>query len=407
VAPPTAAPPPPSVVVISLDTLRADHLSCYGYPRPTSPAIDARLVAAGTTFTQVSTVFPLTSVAHVSLFTALRPGVRADAQRLAPGSPAVTLAERLRDAGYATVAFTEGGLVAAGLGLGFGFDRYVEREFWIEQRGERVFRDGADWVAPDREPFLLFLHTYKVHAPYVSGDRYRAALAGTPAPDVPAAQRDALAAYDRAIREADDQVAGFLDALDRSGLAARTLVVLLSDHGEAFDEHGVLQHGTGGHEEQLHVPLVLRGPGVPAGRRVDGVASLVDVVPTVLDLLGLPADARTQGTSLRPALQREPRDVGHPVFFSWIGAGARGVRAGRWKLLETAAGAQAFDVDADPHERAPLDVARAGVDLRALAAAQATDDAARRAASARAEVAGAPPMPDGQTERVLRALGYL
>jgi arylsulfatase A-like enzyme len=405
---------PPNLVVISLDTLRADHLSGYGYPRTTSPAIDARLIAAGATFTDVSTVFPLTSNAHLSLFTGLYPDAEPDGQRLDPATPVATLAEVLRDAGYATAGFTGGGFVSATFGFGLGFDRYTERELRVDARGVRTFHDGAAWVAERREPFFLFLHTYKVHAPYVSGARY-APLFADPSeweragmdPNVPRDQRATVDAYDRAIRQADDQVAGFLNALDRSGLAARTLVVLLSDHGEAFGEHGVTGHGTAGHEEQLRVPLILRGPGVRPGVRLDATESLIDVVPTLLDLLGQPPLDQAQGRSFRPALDGRA-DRGHPVYFSWLADDACGVRSGRWKFLAAEGTAQTFDLASDPHERMPIDPAHVtDFGARALVTAQAAENEHRRAAlSEAADMDGEARPISEHVEHALRALGY-
>jgi len=400
-----------NVVLISLDTLRADHLSAYGYGRPTSPAIDARIAARGATFLDVSTTFPLTSPAHMSLFTGLYAGALPRLGILDPWTPARTLAEVLGDAGFATGAFTEDALLAGSFGFWFGFDRFVERPLVAGDRGTATFADGARFLRANRErPFFLFLHTYKVHAPYASSPAYasfftdqeaRRALAAS---EVPPAHHATVDAYDRALRELDDQVAGFLRELARLGLDDETYVVLLSDHGEAFGEHGLLGHGFGAHQEQLRIPLLIRGPGVPAGVRVATPASIVDVAPTILDLLGLPPfDA--DGASLRATLSGSG-DAGRALRFQWLGEEPRGVRRGRYKLLAVASGSQLFDLRADPGERRPLEEPPAGAPTTELIAGGAEKDAARRARLAAAPAAAAPPASPRVVES-MRALGYV
>ncbi len=229
-------------------------------------------------------------------------------------------------------------------------------------------------------------------------------------PHVPLAQRTRVDAYDRTIHEADVLVAHFLDELEALGIAERTFVVLLSDHGEAFGEHGLLEHGLGGHEEQLRVPLVIRGPGIAGGRRRADTASLVDVLPTVLDLLGLPPAAQAQGTSLRAAREAERPTRPRAVFFSWLVPGAHGVRYGRWKLMDVDGRAEIYDLSADPREHAPQappDISEFPV--QDLVTAHRADNAARKqafAAKAATTPAG-PPTVSGMVERSLRLLGYL
>jgi arylsulfatase A-like enzyme len=407
----TPVPAPRNLVMISLDTLRADHLSGYGYVRQTSPEIDARLIARGTTFEDVSTTFPLTNVAHMGLFSGLYPE---STRGVGDGFP--MLAETLRDAGFHTAAFTEDALLAGVFGFWHGFDRFTERPFVGAARGRDTFRDGADFLRTrGGRPFFLFLHTYKVHAPYESGPASASLFAAPgewtrPGMDtaVPAQHRADVDAYDRAIREADDQVAAFLDVLDALHLADETLVVLLSDHGEAFGEHGAVGHGTAAHQEQLRVPLVLRGPGVPAGRRIAEPVSLLDVAPTLLELMGVPGLAHADGVSQRAALADAHATV-RPLFFAWLGADARGVRSGPWKALGVRA-PKVFDLRSDPHERTPAAAAPgAGFDPAALFAAHGeTTDQRRQALAGGKRVApAAAPAVSEEVERSLRALGYV
>jgi arylsulfatase A-like enzyme len=399
---------PRSVILVSLDTLRADHLSSYGYPRETSPAIDRRLAAAGTLFTDVSTTFPLTNVAHMALMT----GLYAESQPTAPASPTM-MADVFRAAGFTTQAFTEDGMVTGAFGFWSGFDAFVERPFVGDERGRGTFRDGAEFLRTHGgRPFFLFLHTYKVHHPYAFGPRYAQRFAEPDAwslpgldPHVPPEHRPNMDAYDRAICEVDDQVAELLDALEGHGLEREVLLVIVSDHGEAFGEHGALQHGTAAHQEQLHVPLILRGPGIPPARRIDDPASLVDVAPTVFDLLGLPPLASPDGRSLRPLLDGgslPPR----PIYFAWMGGS--GVRSGQWKAHRTRAGVEIFDLARDPRERMAVETTAFSPDT--LLAQHRDETRARKQQLTRlaADGGGAAPQPmTPELERSLRALGYV
>jgi arylsulfatase A-like enzyme len=413
-ATPRDVPALPNVVLISLDTLRADHLSAYGYPRATSPRIDTLLAARGTLFSDVSTTFPLTSPGHMSLMTGLSAGALPRPGMLDPWMPAPLLAERLRDAGYVTGAYTEDALLAGMFGFWFGFDRFVERPLTGEARGTETFRDGARFLRTNRgRRFFLFLHTYKVHAPYVSSPAYakfadRADWQGVLADrGVPPEQQPNVDAYDRAIREVDDQVAGFLAELERLGLARDTQIVLLSDHGEAFGEHGLVGHGFGGQQEQLHIPLLLRGPGIPAGRRVAVPSSITDVVPTLLDLLGLPPiDA--DGRSLRAALSDELLPDDRALPFQWIGSKTRGVRQGSVKLLESATQAPLlYDLARDPGERDPLDDPALLASKQAALATIDRADAERRAALAASGNQHQGTVASERQMKSLRALGYV
>ncbi|MBM4243507.1 MAG: sulfatase [Deltaproteobacteria bacterium] len=421
--PPRAHPIAENVILISLDTLRADHVSGYGYPRPTSPSIDARLIAGGTTFTDVSTTFPRTDVAHLSLFTSLYPAAQPEAGRLRADTTALLLTESLRDAGLVTAGFTEDAMIAGAFGFWFGFDRFVERAYAERERGHRTFEDGITFLRTNADHrFFLFLHTYKTHKPYVAAERYAGFAPASDwqtlplDPRVTPAERPPMDAYDRTIREADDLVASLLAELDRLGVAGRTLVVLLSDHGEAFGEHGAVDHGYAGHQEQLRIPLVLRGPGIPAGLRVDAPSSIVDVAPTVVALAGAAPLAAAQGTSLAAAFTGHDLPRHRPLFFSWLAKGAQGVRHGAWKYLRADHGHELFDLASDPGEDRPR------LRRRPARAADAALLASHRDASARLRAllddrtgggngptppAGATAPVDARTHESLRALGYV
>ena len=373
----------PNVLVISLDTLRARSLGSYGYGRDTSPFFDS-IASDGTLFENAITASVTTSPAHMSLFTGLYPvhhGIRIALERKLPH--VVTLAERLHRVGYRTAAFTENGYLIRRHGFGEGFDQYTEnRGEHLKAPGEvrRTFRQAGDWIADHRElPFFLFVHTYEVHSPYDPEAPYTDLFrdAAMPGPGSPAIleSRDN---YDREIRIVDDELKRLFATLEKSGLAGSTIVAILADHGEEFAEHGGLQHGATVFEEGLRVPLVFWAPGrVPAGRRLAAPVSLIDVAPTILDLLGLPIPDDLDGVSLKQLLLEDRPIEPRPLFaearatMRWIDPARPtpwnppyfAVRTGDAKYVVHRPGrgpAQPmarFDLARDPDESVPLPVA--------------------------------------------------
>ncbi len=396
----------PNVVLISLDTLRADHLSGYGYPRATSPSLDELVLRTGTVFANAVATYPMTHMSHLSIFTGLFPAALPANGVLPAGAPIATLTELLRDAGFTTVGVTEDGLVSKEYGFGHGFDRLVELHPQAADRARLVFAQGRDLVhAMRHRRFFLFLHNYKVHAPYLPSPPYatlihteeQAALR-----DVAPQFRDDRDAYDASIRELDDELGGFLRTLDAEGLSDRTLLIVLSDHGEALGEHGLTGHGFWAYEDVLHAVLAFRGPGIVA-RRVMIPVSLADVAPTVLDVLGLPLPSAMQGHSVKDALVG--KDIGvRPMFFEWNGDHTRGVRVANMKLLRSGDGALLYDLARDPREVHPVDVRGRVPQMLALPLAQYEANGASRRASLDASQVE-PMSPElGQS---LRALGYI
>lgn len=357
---PGAVDAPPNIILISLDTLRADHVSGYGYVRETTPVIDRELIARGTTFLDATATFPRTDVSHLSLMTATYPSAQPVRGRLAPGSPIVMLGERLQDVGYETWAFGESGLFGGPYGFWHGFDRFMEFPYDSSERGVGVFREGAAALAElKNRRFFLMLHTYKTHDPWDHGAETaelwadpEAWTSGALDARVPEEQRTHIDAYDRTIREADILLGGFLRALEEAGLADRTLVVLVSDHGEAFGEHVITSHGYGFGQEQLHVPMIFRGPGVPVDRRVETPVSLVDVAPTLLDFAGAEPMEQGQGISLRPAFRGVELPGDRPLFFAWIQDAANGYRLGSRKIVRARGMSAVYDLANDPLESA-------------------------------------------------------
>ncbi len=314
VASPEAGPPRPNVILISLDTLGAKHLSGYGYPYPTSPHMDA-FARRATVFEHAVAHYPTTGASHMSLFTSrvvATHGVRGYLDVL-PAS-IDTVPQAFRRAGYVTAAFTEDGLVSRRLGFARGFHHFHEDPSPVEanQRGaaRATFGAAARWIGRQSDgPFFLFVHTYEVHGPYRPSPGHAAAVRP---PDLPAPVPDPARLYDAEIHGVDEIVARFLRVLRLAGVADDTIVVITADHGEAFGEHGHRGHGRCLHEEVMHVPLLVAGPGVTAGQRVPTRVGLVDVAPTLLDLAGVSPMASAEGRSLAPALRGQalaPRPV--------------------------------------------------------------------------------------------------
>lgn len=298
---------PRNLLLISIDTLRADHLGCYGYPRPTSPAVD-RLAGSGVVFEDVTSPAPWTLPAHASMLTGVYPshhGLWMATSHLPEDVP--TLAEVLRGRGIHTAAFVNSLYLSRRFGLERGFNAFTYVKGSVDRRKPTRIRSLAlDWLsyAPP-EPFFLFLHFLDVHSDYHSLPRYEAALV-RPYTGVANGRTGQLLAvregrltldardashladlYDAGIRQMDDGIDEILRYLDQRGLRERTLVVVTSDHGEEFLDHGGVLHSATHYQELVHVPWIVSGPGVPQGVRVRRPVSLVDLPPTLHAAMGL------------------------------------------------------------------------------------------------------------------------
>jgi choline-sulfatase len=303
VAPAPIGTPRRNVILISIDTLRADRLAAYGAYRRAMPQIDA-FARDAVIFTDTWSVWPETSGSHMSIFSSRYPSEHGVTSFITSPSPTIELlTERLRREGYLTRAFTEDGGVWAHAGFARGFSAYAERrsaDFVYRGEVDAVFADATRWVdAHADRSFFLFLHTYQVHSPYSPPERYRSLFADEPARE-PTGLGEFALAYDQEARYVDDTIGPFLAHLTRLGLSERSIVVITSDHGEEFGEHGSLGHGRTLHQEVLRVPLVIAAPGMLAPVEVTTPTSLLDVAPTVLDLLGLAPIAGQRGVSLVP-----------------------------------------------------------------------------------------------------------
>lgn len=312
------APAKLNVLLISLDTLRQDFLSFSGHRAPTSPVLDA-FAAEGIAFMETFSSFPSTGGSHMTMLTSIHPCahyVISPDQDVALSPAATTVAEAFAAAGWATAAITEDGFIRGDLGFARGFDRYLDQEV-VPGQPLGIFDRGIartlDWLTRDaNRPFFFFLHTYQPHADYKVPPHLR------PLFEIPpdATPMDRLRInYEGGIRYTDELLGGLLRTLRERRLLDTTLVVITSDHGEAFGEHGVQGHGLDVFDEQLHVPFILHHPTLAAGgRRIMPPVSHIDLAPTLLDAAGISAPASFTGRSLMPMVRGEPHFHPSAVF---------------------------------------------------------------------------------------------
>ncbi len=359
----------PNVLVFLVDTLRADHLGAFGYERDTSPRFDA-LAAEGLRFTQAISQSSWTRPAVASLLTGVYPPVhqardRGDKVR----SDLPTLAGALRDAGYETQAIMSNPTCLPTWGFGKGFSRFVDVDSYeVESDKDARVVDAALEALDDLagRPWFLYVHAMGPHNPYEPpapyDRRFRSAVRDAGGE---AAERARLMdLYDGEIAYTDAQFGRLVDALKDQGLYDNTLIVMLSDHGEAFWEHGVNGHGLDLHDEQIRIPLVVKLPGGgKAGEVRSDLAEIVDVAPTVLEVLDVPAPPSFQGRSLLRAADGPNRAAYSSLFLEMSSAVA--ARTATAKFIEdaTGGGRQWFDLASDPGETRPLLEPPAGSDF--------------------------------------------
>ncbi len=346
--------PSPSVILIVVDTLRADHLSCYGYRRIATPHIDS-FATGGTLFAAIDSQVPLTLPSHVSLFTSTYPfynGIEDNGEQLPPH--AVTLATVLKSRGYDTAAFLGGFVLDSRFGLNQGFDHYdstfdLHKEKStdagdIKRLGGEVVRAATEWLgAHSHRPFFLFLHLYDLHTPY----------------NLPAPERARFGGgYDGELQYVDEQVGRFKEFLTQQGLLQKCLLVLTSDHGEGLGDHGETTHGYFIYQSTLWVPLIIHWPAGAAKypARVDATAGLIDIAPTILQWLNIQPPSQFQGRSLLGLLSSREAAAGHEVYSESLyahdhfGASALwSLRRGRYKFIE-APRQEFYDLSNDPKE---------------------------------------------------------
>jgi arylsulfatase A-like enzyme len=423
-------PPRTPVILISIDTLRADHLSAYGYTRIHTAGIDS-YAQPGTLFTAVDAQVPLTLPSHASLFTSTYPfenRIEENAQPVPPG--AVTLASVLRAHGYHTAAFIGSVFLERQMGLDQGFELYdspfsfeafsplsgsmfftgesVNRYAVRDRRAAALVVHAAErWLRDQRgQPVFLFVHLFDLHTPY--------AIA-------PGERPTGLSGYDSELQYVDQQLGWFQRALIEGGWWDRSLVVLLSDHGEGLGEHGEATHGYFVYQSTLAVPLLLHWPAATPSRpaRAPLSCGLIDVAPTILDFLHLPAPRSFEGRSLLAALDPAARESPGAVYsetlythdaFGW--APLRAVRLGAYKYID-APTPELYNLLADPREQnnllrsAPAPGAEKAAEKAAAEAKRLRGELARLLARASPEPSVPPSGVAPGTRALLTSLGYL
>ena len=396
-----------NLVIVTLDTTRADRLGCYGYRDVRTPNIDA-LAGGGALFLHANATAPLTLPSHASLFTGKYPpghGVRDNGGYFLSDSEQ-TLAETLRARGFSTGGFVSAYVLDHRWGIAQGFDRYFD-DFDllkfntvsmgdIQRRGDATLEQAVGWIRQQAgRRFFAWLHLYDPHSPYEPPEPYLTAYAGR--------------AYVGEIAYADSLVGQLVSELSRAGIADRTLVVVAGDHGESLGEHNESGHAFFVYDVTMHVPLILSGPwpGL-AGRRIPDVVSLVDVMPTVLDLLGADPPAGAHGRSLRPLLEGRPTARPVPAYsesfysrfhFGW--SDLRSLRTDQYRFIE-APRPELYDTTRDPGERENL----AGR-LPEVLASMRESLAQVEAGMGEGPEATGPAEMDEETLKKLAALGYV
>ena len=356
-AAPASAKPAWNVVLITIDTLRADHLGCYGDKQIKTPNID-QLAAEGTRFERAFAVVPVTLPSHTTILTGTYPMLSGmhdfSANKLSPSQP--TMASVLKQAGYATGAVIGAAVLDSRFGLNHGFDFYYDHFDFsrlneenldaMERPGNVVADVTLDWLGKNwQTKFFLWMHLYDPHAPYTPPEPYRTEYAGR--------------LYDGEIAFADEQVGRLVRFLKEKGVYRNTVIVLAGDHGEGLGEHGEKTHGFFIYNSTMHVPLIIRLPDAAAGRVVEDPVSLVDLMPTVLRAVGVDIPAQVQGKSLlarvrgedAQAAERERTVYGETfmprLHFNW--SELRGAEGAKYHFID-APRAELYDVGSDPGE---------------------------------------------------------
>jgi arylsulfatase A-like enzyme len=415
-----------NVLLVTVDTLRADRVGAYGSRRGLTPTIDG-FAAAGLRFERTYAHVPLTLPSHASLLTSSYPtrhGVHDNGTfQLGPSPP--TLAEALKRAGYRTAAFVGAFVLDARFGLGRGFDVYDDRMLgrggdveFVQRSAEQVLAPAYAWITSGAlspgarsseratasprssvpsppssvpSPWLAWVHLYDPHEPYAPPEPYRSSYASEP--------------YDGEIAYADAALGAFVAELRRTNALDHSLVIVASDHGESLGEHGERAHGLFAYDSTLRVPLVMSAPPRLQPGLFRDTMRLVDVVPTILDLLGAPALPNVDGRSVRPFIGgAQPFDRPASYFEALNANLARGwapltgVVAGGFKLIDLPV-PELYDLDADPSEQR---------NVYAQQRATTHDLETRLDQIARAASSVAPPAPlDADADARLRSLGYV
>ena len=403
-------PAPRHIVLVTIDTLRADRLGCYGNRDVATPNID-RLARDGALMSQATSHVPMTRPSHTTIFTGLYPAQHNIRDNVSPslGADVPTLAEQFERAGFETAGFVSSVVLSSQSGLARGFRTYSQKfadqeendaRFLntIQRRGDVATGEAIDWIkghGADRT--FVWLHLYDPHDPYEPPEPYASRYADRP--------------YDGEVAWSDELVGRLDRALADAGIRDDTLLVVTSDHGEGLGEHRESVHGFFVYETTLHVPMIAKGPGVRPGTRIDATTGLIDLFPTLLTAAGLPipGEPKRQGRSLSRAWKGEETLGDEPSFaesltplvhYGW--SDLRSVRDGRWKYI-LAPRSELYDLSRDAGELnnlEPSEPARARAMRTGL-------ERQLRSEAAQSHATGEPPAVSPDLLEKLGALGYV
>ena len=397
-------PPIRNALLITVDTLRADRLECYGYPKVKTPALN-RLAEEGVLFQQAVAQVPLTLPSHCSILTGLSPratGVR-DQAGFSLAKEQTTLAELFKSSGYETAAFVGASVLNSAGGLAQGFDVYSDltsvtgktAEGETQRRGDAVITEALQWIlASGRKPFFVWIHLFDPHTPYSPPEPYKSQYAASP--------------YDGEVAYIDSLLGNLVSALNERKLEQSTTVLFTSDHGEGLGEHSEQAHGYFLYDATLRVPLILKDPSLPPRNHIvtDQVRS-IDIAPTLIELFGLSKPNQIEGQSLVPLARGDKESSARAAFsetyfplyhFDW--SPLHSIRTLNFKYIE-APKPELFDLSHDPTESENVLKRKAEV-ARSLA-----EQLKRESTNSLASPTGAPGAISATTGVQLRSLGYV
>lgn len=404
---PTPSWRPLNVLLVTIDTLRADRLGCYGYSKIETPNLD-ELAQKGVLFENAVAQTPLTPSSHASIFTGTYPTVHhvRDTGGFILDASHQTLAEILQQRGWQTAAFVGSAVLNRVFGLNQGFqtydDRIPEAEPYSATRGHpdrpagEVVDLAISWLEQqsDKSPEFLWVHIYDPHAPFE--------------PPTPFKEKYASRPYDGEIAYADRELGRLFNTVEKKWPADKRVIAVLADHGESLGEHGEYSHGVFIYDSTLRIPWIMAGPGISPGQRIKDQARTIDLLPTLLDLLGAKPPTSCQGTTLVPAFSGQRVSTTYSyveTLFPKINMGwaeLRGIRTGKWKYIR-APRSELYDLENDPGEitnliqQYPADTEKLEYQLRELTSTgegKATEEIRLNTLSA-------------ETEEQLRSLGYV
>jgi len=398
-----------NIILVTIDTLRADRVSCYGSDRVDTPVLD-RFASEGVRFSNAASTVPFTLPAHTSILTGLYPpghGVRENVGYTV-GEELTTIAEVLAGDGWSTAAFVSSFVLDSRWGIAQGFDHYAD-DFdlstfettpnlsAVQRSGDETIASTVAWIddRPDNQPFFIWLHLYDPHDPYEPPEPWASRYPGRP--------------YEGEVAYTDSLLGGFRAELEARGLLENSLVVLTADHGEGLGDHGEASHGFFIYDTTIHVPLIIRTPdGAAKGSVVDTAVSHVDLYPTILDAAGLDGPTAVHGRSLMPFVEGAAPDWDREVYseslypllhYGW--APLRSVRTDAAKLI-SAPRPELYDHRADTGEEVDLSAVQPAL----LEAMEDRLEGLRSLIEDDTSAAESSPDLDPQTLAQLQALGY-